>query len=85
MTEEALTARITCVNVKGETGTDELWQMLQHLVNHSTYHRGQITTMLRQLGAEPAATDFLVVGYPADDCVVPEIRKKSLLEIATFV
>jgi hypothetical protein len=28
---------------------------------------------------------ILVVGYPADDCVVPEIRKKSLQEIATFV
>jgi uncharacterized damage-inducible protein DinB len=30
------------------------------VVNHSTYHRGQITTLLRQLGAEPAVTDFLV-------------------------
>jgi uncharacterized damage-inducible protein DinB len=29
------------------------WQMLQHLVNHGSYHRGQITTMLRQLGAPP--------------------------------
>jgi uncharacterized damage-inducible protein DinB len=25
--------------------------MLQHVVNHATYHRGQVTTMLRQLGA----------------------------------
>jgi len=31
-----------------------------HVVNHSTYHRGQITTLLRQLGAEPVDTDFLV-------------------------
>jgi nitroreductase len=30
-------------------------------------------------------TMILVVGYPADDCVVPEIGKKSLQEIATFV
>ena len=36
-----------------------LCRMLQHVVNHSTYHRGQVTTMLRQLGAEPRATDFL--------------------------
>jgi uncharacterized damage-inducible protein DinB len=28
-------------------------------VNHGTYHRGQIVTMLRQLGAEPIATDFI--------------------------
>ena len=35
-----------------------LWQALQHTVNHSTYHRGQVTTMLRQLGAIPQATDL---------------------------
>ena len=29
-----------------------LWQLLQHLANHSTYHRGQVTTLLRQLGAK---------------------------------
>jgi uncharacterized damage-inducible protein DinB len=36
-----------------------LWQMLQHLVNHGAYHRGQVTTMLRQLGAKPVATDLI--------------------------
>jgi len=36
------------------------WQMLQHLANHSTYHRGQIATMLRQLGAKAASTDLIV-------------------------
>jgi uncharacterized damage-inducible protein DinB len=33
---------------------------MYHVVNHSTYHRGQLTTMLRQLGAAPVPTDFLV-------------------------
>ena len=36
-----------------------LWQMLQHLVNHGTYHRGQVTTLLRQLGAKPLSTDLI--------------------------
>lgn len=36
-----------------------LWQMLQHLANHSTYHRGQVTTLLRQLGAKAVATDLI--------------------------
>jgi uncharacterized damage-inducible protein DinB len=36
-----------------------LWQSMQHLVNHGTYHRGQITTMLRQLGAQPVLTDLM--------------------------
>ena len=47
-------------NTKGETWRYPLWQQLHHVVNHSTYHRGQVTTMLRQLGAEPLGTDFLV-------------------------
>ena len=36
-----------------------LWQMLQHLANHGTYHRGQVTTLLRQLGATPVSTDMI--------------------------
>jgi uncharacterized damage-inducible protein DinB len=36
-----------------------LWLSMQHLVNHGTYHRGQITTMLRQLGAKPLSTDVI--------------------------
>lgn len=36
-----------------------MWLSLQHLVNHGTYHRGQITTMLRQLGGKPLYTDLI--------------------------
>ena len=39
----------------------QLWQMLQHLVNHGSYHRGQVATLLRQLGAKPNSTDL--IGY----------------------
>ena len=34
--------------------------MLVHVVNHSTYHRGQVVTMLRQLGKSARPTDYLV-------------------------
>jgi uncharacterized damage-inducible protein DinB len=37
-----------------------LAHLMQHLVNHSTYHRGQLALMMRQLDAEPSATDFHV-------------------------
>ena len=33
-------------------------QSMQHVVNHGTYHRGQVTTMLRQLGGTPISTDM---------------------------
>jgi len=36
-----------------------MWQSLQHLANHGTYHRGQITNLLRQLGTKPILTDLL--------------------------
>jgi uncharacterized damage-inducible protein DinB len=35
-----------------------LGQLIRHVVNHSTYHRGQLATLLRQLGHTPPSTDF---------------------------
>jgi uncharacterized damage-inducible protein DinB len=35
-----------------------LRNLMQHLANHSTYHRGQVALMMRQLSAQPVATDF---------------------------
>ena len=35
-----------------------LAHLMQHGANHSTYHRGQIALMMRQLAAKPLATDF---------------------------
>ena len=35
-----------------------LAHLMQHLTNHSTYHRGQVSLMMRQLAAKPLATDF---------------------------
>jgi uncharacterized damage-inducible protein DinB len=32
---------------------------LQHLANHGSYHRGQVVTMLRQLGAKATGSDLL--------------------------
>jgi uncharacterized damage-inducible protein DinB len=51
---------ITYRNTEGREFSNPLREMLQHLANHSTYHRGQITMMLRQLGAAPLATDLMV-------------------------
>jgi uncharacterized damage-inducible protein DinB len=37
--------------------------MLQHVVNHATFHRGQVTTMLRQLGAPAPKPQDLIRFY----------------------
>lgn len=37
----------------------KLWQVILHLVNHGTYHRGQVTSMLRQLGHPAPSNDFI--------------------------
>jgi uncharacterized damage-inducible protein DinB len=37
-----------------------LAHLMQHVANHSTYHRGQVALMMRQLDAEPVTTDFHV-------------------------
>lgn len=58
---------------EGNPNSQPYWQMLQHVVNHGTYHRGQVTLMLRQLGATPAATD-LILYYREHDGKLREIH-----------
>ena len=47
-------------NVKGEGFQSPVWQIVLHVVNHASYHRGQITTMLRQVGRTPIETDLIM-------------------------
>jgi uncharacterized damage-inducible protein DinB len=35
------------------------WAVLRHVVNHSTYHRGQVASKLKRLGVEQPMTDFV--------------------------
>ena len=49
--------------LSGQAGASPFWQMLQHVVNHASYHRGQVTTMLRQLGAAPAKSMDMIAYY----------------------
>jgi uncharacterized damage-inducible protein DinB len=60
---EAVELTIEYQDLRGNDQSDVLWQMLQHLVNHGTYHRGQITTMLRQLDAAPPKSMDLTAFY----------------------
>ena len=60
LTSERLLPVVRYVNLRGETWGYPLWRQMCHVVNHSTYHRGQLATLLRQLGARPVSTDLLV-------------------------
>ena len=60
LTDRELDRLVSYRNLAGEDHTNILWQLLRHMVNHSSYHRGQVTTMLRQLGHKPVATDLVV-------------------------
>lgn len=59
MNDKALQGTFAMKTMKGDTFTQVFWQAFQHLVNHSSYHRGQIVTMLRQLDVTPPATDLI--------------------------
>ena len=60
LTDQSLGQAVPYINTKGEQWTYSLGQMLQHVANHSSYHRGQVVTMLRQLGAAAPPIDLLV-------------------------
>jgi uncharacterized damage-inducible protein DinB len=47
----------------GAQTSSPLWQMAVHVVNHGTYHRGQVATMLRQLGANPMPSTDMVTFF----------------------
>jgi len=49
--------------LSGHGGSSPVWQMLQHVVNHASYHRGQVTTMIRQLGGQPAKPMDMIAYY----------------------
>jgi uncharacterized damage-inducible protein DinB len=61
--EEGTTRVFMFKMLSGQAASVVFWQMLQHMVNHGSYHRGQVTTMLRQLGAAPAKSMDMVAFY----------------------
>ena len=57
LTPERLNTVLT-LRRRGRTATLPPWAMLRHIVNHSTYHRGQVAAKLKRFGIEPPTTDF---------------------------
>ena len=58
--EDKLSDSFLYKNIEGKTFSNTILEAVHHCMNHSTYHRGQIVTMLRQLGVtEIPSTDFI--------------------------
>lgn len=60
LTDERLLADLSYNDTRGRPFSQPLGEQICHVVNHSTYHRGQITTMVRQVNEEPVSTDMIV-------------------------
>lgn len=59
LTDQTLDSPITIRPTGGGEFVHTLLQTLQHTVDHSSYHRGQIVTMLRQLGVKPPSAGLM--------------------------
>jgi uncharacterized damage-inducible protein DinB len=59
LTPEDLEHVIHYKSFAGEEFSNPLWQTLHQLTNHASYHRGQLITLLLQLGAKPVTTDLI--------------------------
>ncbi len=58
--ENVLNEKLTFTRLNGDVNTKPFYQLFTHVFNHSTYHRGQLVTMLRQVGFENiSSTDLL--------------------------
>jgi uncharacterized damage-inducible protein DinB len=59
LTDEKINMPLQYKDFKGNIYTQPLFQQMQHKVNHSSYHRGQLVTMLKQLGMAVVSTDLI--------------------------
>lgn len=61
LTDRDLERVVSYKDLKGREHHNAVWQMLMHCFNHSTYHRGQLVTIMRHLGMdEIPASDMIV-------------------------
>jgi uncharacterized damage-inducible protein DinB len=51
------------ISGRGRTATLPPWVVFRHVVNHATYHRGQVASKLKRFGIEQPATDFVFFAF----------------------
>ena len=59
MSDEDILAKLTYKSMLGGERTTPLWQIVLHVVNHGTHHRGQVSGFLRAMGKTPPPLDLI--------------------------
>ncbi|HLH05122.1 MAG TPA: DinB family protein [Bryobacteraceae bacterium] len=59
LTQADLDGGISYHDMKGNPWTNTRWEILLHVVNHSTHHRGQVSGFLRASGVTPPTVDYI--------------------------
>ncbi len=57
--DQAMLASTSYKDLKGNPHATPLWQILLHVVNHATHHRGQVSAMMRAMGHTPPPLDLI--------------------------
>lgn len=60
ISEDDFKTRITYKNSEGKEFNNSLTDIFTHLMNHGSYHRGQINLLIRKSGGTPTPVDFIV-------------------------
>ncbi|SPE42806.1 putative DinB family protein [Candidatus Sulfopaludibacter sp. SbA3] len=59
LTDDKARELLSYTDMKGRLWSEPLWQLVLHVVNHGTHHRGQVAGFLRSMGHTPPATDLI--------------------------
>jgi len=57
--DAGVAADLTYRDMKGNTWTNPIWNLVMHIVNHATHHRGQVSGFLRAMGQTPPVLDLV--------------------------
>lgn len=60
LTDNLLEETMRYSNSQGHLREHPVWIAVTHMFNHQTHHRGQVTTLMHQLGHDPGVTDYLM-------------------------
>jgi len=59
-TDESALRKVAYKDLRGNSHETPLWQIVLHVVNHASHHRGQVSGMIRSMGHTPPALDLIL-------------------------